>query len=125
MSYAEIAQTTEYYEDSDKRRARKWKEIKHFSELIKQPEHSHGIVENALWRIGNVNIEQFIMALMHEFSFVGMEHHLRYLYLSMDGGTSGRIDWRDLTSSLHILGFFRLIRDSPIDLLLIIFDVYA
>ena len=125
MSYSEISQTTEYYEDSDKRRARKWKEIKHFAEMIKLPEHSHGVVENALWKIGNVNLEQFIMALMHEFDFTCMEQHLRLLYLSMEGGAVGRVDWRDLTSSLHILGFFRLIRDSPIELLLIIFDVYA
>ena len=47
------------------------------------------------------------------------------LFYSLSGGPDGHLDWRDITSSLLILKFFRLVRDSTVDLLVLIFDVYA
>lgn len=125
MTYEEILNTTEYDEDIEKRLKCKWKELLHFSQMILLPEHKHGVIENALWRFGNTTLQQFIMSLNYEFKFIDMDNHLKKLYYSLDGGTTSNIDWRDITASLQILTFFRLVRDKTVDLLEILFDIYA
>lgn len=125
MSFDEINQTLEYDEDSEKRRKRKWIELHYMWKEMQRPEHKHGSVENALWRFANVEMNQFISALVSEFKFVNMGAHLKKLYLSLDGGTAGHPNWQDIVASHYILSFFRLVRDTPIELLLHIFDVYA
>lgn len=127
MTYEEIQNTLEYDEDQEKKRIRRWKELHYFSNLMKQPEHCHGVVENALWRFGNVTLQQFLMSMTHEYKFtsVVVHDHLKMLYYTFSGGLDGNLDWKDITASLLILKFFRLVRDSPVELLLIIFDVYA
>jgi len=125
MTFAEIQDTSLYDEEIDKRLRVKWKELVHFYHMVCQPEHKHGVIENALWRFGDVTIQQFVMSVNYEYKFVNMDAHLKRLYYSLDGGTKGQIDWRDITASVQILIFYRLVRDKPIDLLEIIFDVYA
>lgn len=125
MTFAEIQDTSEYDEDVDKRLRIKWKELLHFYSMVCLPEHRHGVIENALWRFGDVTIQQFVMSINYEYKFTNMDAHLKRMYYAMDGGTKGQIDWRDITASTQILIFYRLVRDQPIDLLEIIFDVYA
>ena len=99
--------------------------------MTRQPKHSKGSLENALWYYSNngITCNHFVHAIMDEFGFNpledDMEAHLRWLYWSFNGGTSDKADWRDILGTLRVPLFYRMVQTRPQDLLLAIFDIYA
>ena len=117
-------------ENSSMRRKRKWKELRLLYNILTQKDYSHGSIENALWFYSPnvVTLDIFIAAMMAEFQFdraLCIDNNLRWLYWSFEGGTKNSVDWRDIVVAYKIIVFFRLVRNRTIDLLVILFDVFA
>lgn len=130
MSATEILQTSEYVVDTQNRRQRKWKEMRYFWKSTVQDKVFTGNLENAFWLFGTskVSVNQFVMTIVKEYKInndLGMESHLRWLYLSMEGGKEGRADWRELFSVVMAMTLFRLIKKRPEEMLLKVFGVYC
>lgn len=130
MTTTEILQTSEYVVDNQIRRQRKWKELRYFWSKTVVDKTYTGNLENAFWSYGSarISVNQFIMTIVKEYSIVNdlaMESHLRWLYLSMEGGKEGRADWRELLSALTLLTLFRLVKKRPEEALLKVFSIYC
>jgi hypothetical protein len=130
MSVDQVMKVGEYHEDGETKRKRKWKEIRHICAIIIQPPYFHKSLENALWFYGHrgITVNHFIMAMVNEFRFDNALHidtHLRWLYWSFDGGSNDDADWRDILAAFKVVIFFRLVKNKPHALLVILFDIFA
>jgi hypothetical protein len=130
MTVKEILDTSLIKQDDEMRRKRKWKEIRQLWTMASLKEHKRGNIENALWHFGNtgVTVHHFVMAFIIEFNFendLKYDNHLRWLYWSFEGGSEDKVDWRDILASFKLLTFFRMIQNRTIELLLMVFDIYA
>ncbi len=130
LSFQQILDCSTHLEDPETRRKQKWKEIKHFYKVSQQSEYKNCSIENALWSNSDngLTVDHFIVQMMNEYKFdpsLKFYAHLRYLYWSLEGGTENKADWRDILALYQILTFFRLIKDTPIELILKLFDIYT
>ena len=130
MTAAEVLQTSEYIVDNQKRRQRKWKEIRHFWKKTVHDRVYSGCLENAFWPFGNsrIDVNRFVVIVAKEYKIVNdldMESHLRWLYYSLEGGKEGIADWREFFSAITVMTLFRLIKKRPEEVLMKIFDVYS
>jgi hypothetical protein len=130
MTATEILQTSEYVVDNQNRRQRKWKEIRYFWNKTVHDKVYTGNLENAFWSFGSakISVNQFIMTVVKEYKILNdlpMENHLRWLYLSLEGGKEGHADWRELFSVITVMTLFRLIKKRPEEVLMKIFGIYS
>ena len=129
MNVDDILNTSEYKENPDVRRKRKWREITHFFNVTRAPEYAYKSLEKCLMVYGGVlSVNNFVMAIMQEFKFpfeLGMDNHLRFLYWALEGGQEDKADWRELAAALKVLTFFRMIKKSPVELICLIFDIFS
>jgi len=130
MSIEQILNTNSFEENESIRLLRKWKEIIHLWSMTRLPEYKHGSLENSLWLYGTtgITVHHFCMAVLNEFGFkdeLHMDAHLRWLYWSFDGGAQNETDWREVLAACKIPLFFRMVRERPVDLLVMIFDIFA
>jgi hypothetical protein len=77
-------------ENPNIRRIRKWKEVRHLWQVLRQSECSNISIENGFWRFLNVRItlDRFIAIMNKECRFdesMKMEAHIKWLYWSLNG----------------------------------------
>lgn len=128
-----LSSSVSSYKDADNRRRQRWKEVRFLWNLIQQDKYSKGNIENALWYYGHkgLSTNHFVMILINEFGFensLHIDNNLRRLYQSFvtnETELETCIDWRDILSSLKLLTFYHLVKTRTIDLLIILFDLYA
>lgn len=126
----EVFKTSLVGEDADERRRKKWKLIRQLWSIFRQPPYNRGSIENALWFYGNrgVTVHHFVMAIVSEFKFaqrLNVDNYLRWLYWSFEGGSQDGVDWRDMLVAFKIVILFRMVKTRALDLLIILFDIYA
>lgn len=130
MTFHDILLTSTPEEDYAEQRRLRWKYLRNFYLVTSKPPFNAGSFDNALFAHAHsvMTLEQFVMRVMLEFKFpnkMKMDGHLSWLYLSFDHHRSNEVDWRTILISYKILTFFRFVRDRPLDLLLLLFDVYG
>jgi hypothetical protein len=130
MTVGEILETSVRLEDSTEKRRHRWKYVRNLFAVINKPPFDKASFENALFAHAHyhMSLEQFTMRLMIEFKFptkLRMDDYLRWLYLSFDTFRSNSVDWREMIMYYRVLRYFRLIKESSLELILLLFDVYG
>lgn len=130
MSFEQIIDTGEFVEDDDARRKFKWKAMRDFYSVTLQDRYKHCNMEKALWVHAGTKVtsHHFVAALMAEYDFelsMYYDRRLRNLYFSFEGGKHDNADWRDILATYRVLVHFRHIKESPLELILLLFDIYT
>lgn len=129
-SFQAILELSSFYvNDPESTRRRRWKEVRYLWSQTALPESALSNVENALWFGGNfdIDVDHFVAAMVSRFQLrdPGAAGRLRCLYHTFEGGAASLVDWRDVMAALRLVIFFRLVRNAPVQLLLMLFDIYA
>jgi hypothetical protein len=130
MSFDQILNTTEFVQDEDLRRKYKWKAIRNFYSVTQQEQYNKCSIEKALWVHDGTRVtsHHFVFALIAEFNFDKSMYYdklLRNLYYSFEGGKHDNADWRDILATFKVLAHFRLVKENPMELMLLLFDIYT
>lgn len=111
-------------------RKNRWKHMRNLFLIISKPPFDKCSFENALVAHAHnfMTLEQFVMRMVYEFKFppkMKMDEYARWLYQSFDECQENNVDWREMLLYYKVLRYFRFVRDRPLDLLLLLFDVYG
>ena len=113
------------------RNKKRWKEIHHLWHLLRQPDLSRWSIENAMCKYGddqNVSIEHFMVVVIGEFGYDGatkVESTLRKIHTLFEVDSNSFSDWRQIYGALKVIKLYRLIKVSPVDLLVQVFDIFS
>ena len=113
------------------RNKKRWKEIHHLWHLLRQPDLSRWSIENAMCKYGddqNVSIEHFMVVVIGEFGYDGakkVESTLRKIHALFEVDSNSVSDWRQIYGALKVINLYRLIKVSPVDLLVQVFDIFS
>jgi hypothetical protein len=130
MTFEQIADTGEFVQDEDTRRKHKWKAVRNFYSVTRQEKYKNCSFEKALWTHAGTNVtsHHFVAAMIAELTFdqsMYYDKQLRNMYFSFEGGKHDKADWRDILATFKILVYFRLVKEEPLELILLLFDVYT
>jgi hypothetical protein len=130
MTFEQIADTGEFVQDEDTRRKHKWKGVRNFYSVTRQEKYKNCSFEKALWTHAGTNVtsHHFVAAMIAEFNFdqsMYYDKQLRNMYFSFEGGKHDKADWRDILATFKILVYFRLVKEEPLELILLLFDIYT
>lgn len=130
MSFPEIDDTGEFVQDDDARRKFKWKAVRNFYSVTQQDKYKRGSIENALWTHAGTTVtsHHFVAAMVAEYNFetsMYYDRQLRDMYFSFEGGKHDKADWRDIFATFQILAYFRLVKEDPLELILLLVDIYT
>jgi hypothetical protein len=130
MTFEQIFDTTEFIQDDDARRKYKWKAIKNFYSVTQQEKYRNCSIEKALWTHAGTTVtsHHFVAAMVAQYDFdksMYYERQLRNMYFSFEGGKHDQADWRDILATYKIVYHFRLVKENPLELMLLLFDIYT
>lgn len=130
MTFEQIQDTSEFVEDDDARRKYKWKAMRDFYSVTTLDRYKHCSMENALWVHAGTKVtsHHFVAALIAEYNFESSMYYdrrLRNMYFSFEGGKHDNADWRDILATYRVLKQFRLVKENPLELILLLFDIYT
>lgn len=131
MNFDEVYNLTVTVEDEEIKRKQRWKSLRQVYLITREtpPYHTHSL-ENTLFAnsLHTITEEHFVMSIINEYKFpnkMKVDVHLRWLYWSFDKNRQNIVDWREILIAYKILIFYRFVRDRTLDLILLLFDIYA
>eukprot|EP01032_Pedospumella_encystans_P023391 gene23391-26478_t len=130
MTFQQIEDTGEFIQNDDERRKYKWKAIRNFYSLTQQDQYKKCSIEKALWVHAGTRVtsHHFVAALIGEYNFdksMYYDKQLRNMYFSFEGGKHDNADWRDIFATFKVMQCFRMVKENPLELLLLLFDIYT
>lgn len=130
MSYEQILNTSVPIDDFEHKFRMRWKAMRQLYSITRLPEYNNFSFEMILYENATYNIseEHFVMNIIKTYKFpnnMKMDAHLRWLYWTFDNERRNQVDWRDILLYYKILLYFRFIKDRPLDLICILFDIYT
>jgi hypothetical protein len=130
QSIEELLAVQESKESVFNRKKRKWREIVHLFVVSRDPIYANKSIEKALLlhETGLMTQQNFVMTIMGEYKFANdlqMDAHLKRLYASLDNAHRSQADLREVVAATKCLLFFRTVRINPLEVLAMVFDVFA
>jgi len=130
MTFQQIQDTGEFIQNDEERRKYKWKAIRNFYSVTQQDPYKKGSMEKALWMHAGTRVtsHHFVTAMIAEYKFdtaLYFDRQLRNMYFSFEGGKHDNADWRDIYATFSVMLYFRLVKENPLELLLLLFDIYT
>lgn len=130
QSVEELLAVRESRESVFQRKKRKWREIVHLFVVSRDPAYANKSIEKALLlhETGLMTQQNFVMTIMGEYKFANdlqMDGHLKRLYSSLDNAQKSQADLREVVAAMKCLLFYRTVRLNPIELLAMVFDIFA
>jgi hypothetical protein len=131
MNYDDVYNLTETVEDEDIKRKQRWKLIRQIYLITREthPFQKYSL-EKTLFAnsLNTISEEHFVMSIMNEYQFpntMKVDVYFRWLFWTFDKNRQNCVDWREILVYYKILIFYRYVRNRPLDLILLLFDIYA
>lgn len=130
LSYKQVFEADIPLLNPAEQRKLRWKFLRNFYLATRQIPFDKCSFENALFNQPSlpITVEHFVAAVQSEYKFpndMKMDSVLRLLFFSFAIDRKNSVDWREILVCYKILLYFRFIRDKSIDLVMILFEIYA